>query len=69
MYNLLESIRIGAILLSPYLPSTSKEILRQINTKEVNYEGTDKFGLLENNIHINDYKPIFMRIDSKNESK
>ena len=69
LYNLLESIRIGAILLSPYLPSTSKEILRQINTKEVNYEGTDKFGLLENNIHINDYKPIFMRIDSKNESK
>ena len=69
LYNLLESIRIGGILLSPYLPRTSKEILRQLNTKEINYESTDKFGSLETNIHINDYKPIFMRIDSKNESK
>ena len=69
LYNLLESIRIGGILLSPYLPSTSKEILRQINTKETNYESTDKFGLLETNIHINDFKPIFMRIEKRDESK
>ena len=69
LYNLLESIRIGAILLSPYLPNTSKEILRQLNTKEIDYESCDKFGLLEKNIHINDYKPIFMRLDKKNESK
>ena len=68
LYNLLESIRIGAILLSPYLPSTSKEILRQLNTKELDYERTNTFGLLEENIHINDFKPIFMRIDA-NESK
>ena len=69
LYNLLESIRIGAILLKPYLPSTSKEILRQLNTKEIDFESTDKFGLLEENIHINDFKPIFMRIDKKDESK
>ena len=69
LYNLLESIRIGAILLSPYLPRTSKEILRQLNTKETSYESVDKFGILETNIHINDFKPIFMRIDPKNESK
>ena len=69
LYNLLESIRIGAILLSPYLPNTSKEILRQLNTKEINFNKTNKFGLLETNIKINDYKPIFMRIDTKNESK
>ena len=69
LYNLLESIRIGAILLSPYLPDTSSEILRQLNTKETNYETTDKFGLLETNIHINDYKPIFMRVEVKNENK
>ncbi len=69
LYNLLESIRIGAILLSPYLPNTSKEILRELNTKKTNYNETDKFGQLETNIHINDYKPIFMRIDIKNETK
>ena len=69
LYNLLESIRIGAILLSPYLPETSNEILRQINTKETSYEKLDQFGLLETGIHINDFKPIFMRIEVKNESK
>ena len=69
LYNLLESIRIGAILLTPYLPNTSKEILRQINTKEIDFNTTNEFGLLEENIHINDFKPIFMRIDTKNESK
>ena len=69
LYNLLESIRIGGILLKPYLPSTSNEILRQINTREIDYESTNKFGLLETNIHINDYKPIFMRIEKRDESK
>ena len=67
LYNLLEAIRIGAILLKAYLPETSNEILRQLNTKEINYETTNTFGQLETNIHINDFKPIFMRIDAKNE--
>ena len=67
LYNLLESIRIGGVLLSPYLPTTSKEILRQLNTKETNYESTDKFGKLETDIHINDFKPIFMRIEKRDE--
>ena len=67
LYNLLESIRIGGILLSPYLPTTSKEILRQLNTKETNFDSTNKFGLLETNIHINDFKPIFMRIEKRDE--
>ena len=69
LYNLLESIRIGAILLKPYLPNTSFEIIRQINTKETDYSKTNEFGLLEENIHINDFKPIFMRIENKNENK
>ena len=69
LYNLLESIRIGGVLLSPYLPTTSKEILRQLNTKETNYESTDKFGKLETDIHINDFKPIFMRIEKRDEEE
>jgi len=67
LYNLLESIRIGGILLSPYLPNTSKEILRQLNTNEKSFDNLDKFGLLETNIHINDFKPIFMRIENHDE--
>lgn len=69
LYNLLESIRIGAILLEAYLPNTSSEILKQLNTSKTSYNDINDFGLLEENIHINDYKPIFMRIEVKNESK
>ena len=32
LYNLLESIRIGAVLLSPFLPETSEEIFKQFST-------------------------------------
>lgn len=67
LYNLLESIRIGAILLSPYLPDTSLEILKQLNTKEISYESIEEFGKLETNNKINEYKPIFMRVEQIDE--
>ncbi len=67
LYNLLESIRIGAILLNAFLPDTSKEILRELNTSKVSYDDTNKFGELETDIHINDFKPIFMRMELKDE--
>ncbi len=69
LYNLLESIRVGAILLEPFLINTSKEILRQLNTKKTGYDTIDKFGTLEEGIKINDFKPIFMRIEKKNEQE
>lgn len=46
LYNLLESIRIGAILLESYLPDTSKSILDQINTNARSFD-TLAFGNLE----------------------
>ena len=67
LYNLLESIRIGAILLTPYLPDTANEILRQLNTNKKDLDTIKKFGELETNIHINDFKPIFMRVEKKDE--
>ena len=58
MYNLLESIRVCAVMLQPFLPQTSEEILRELNT---NYK-EEQF--LENNIYkVKDSKPIFNRID------
>ncbi len=58
LYNLLESIRICAINFSFVIPSTSKEILRQINnTKKENY-------YLEDNIYeVGTPKVLFQRID------
>ena len=57
LYNLLESIKVCGSELMPFLPDTSKEILRQINTKlSNNFETSNKYNVLIP-------EPIFMRID------
>ncbi len=63
LYNLLESIRIGAVLLSPYLPSTSEEIFRQLNTKETSYDSIKNFGKLKVGDKLEDPTPLFVRIE------
>lgn len=65
LYNLLESIRICAILLSPFIPTTSTKILEQLNTKETSYESINEFGLLEENLKLNEPKILFNRIEVK----
>ena len=66
LYNLLESIRIGAILLRAYLPETSDKILAQLNTKHTAFEEASTFGLLETDIQITS-KPeiLFARLNEK----
>ena len=62
IYNLLESIRIGAYLLSPFLPETSDKIFKRLNMSNKD----DLFN--ENNeYHLNKPEPLFMRIEVKNE--
>lgn len=58
LYNLLESIKVCGSELMPFLPDTSKEILRQINT-----ELSNKFET-SNNYNVLTPEPIFMRIDA-----
>ena len=65
LYNLLESIRICAILLSPYIPTTSEKIFKELNTKETTYETIKIFGQLELGIKLNEPQILFMRIDQK----
>ena len=62
LYNLLESIRVCALLLEPFLPQTSEEILKQINNsnKELRYVSDNKYSL-------GTPSPIFMRIDTNKE--
>lgn len=62
LYNLLESIRICAIFLSPFLPDTSEKIFNQLNTKNRTYETKD-FGMLESPITLNTPQHLFSRID------
>ena len=45
LYNLVESITIGASLLHPFLPETAEKIVQQLNTKIRDFDDLDKFGL------------------------
>jgi methionyl-tRNA synthetase len=62
LYNLLESIRISAVLLQAFIPDTAKEILKQLNTKEKELDSTSKFGNLEIGIKLNNPQILFERI-------
>ena len=69
LYNLVESITVGANLLTPYMPETSERILAQLypaNPKagERDFDELDKFGLRENDIKVTE-KPeiLFARLD------
>ena len=65
LYNLLESVRIGAILLAPYLPDTSAKILKSLNTTATSYDEVREFGLLETDVRVAENPEIlFARIDS-----
>ena len=66
LYNLLESIRISAVLLEPFLPVTSEKILNQLNTQKRDIESVQTFGQLENGICVTK-KPeiLFQRLDEK----
>ena len=61
LYNLLESIRISSILLSPFIPGTSKKIIELLNTKKDSYDSIE-FGNLENGITLNEPEVLFARI-------
>lgn len=58
LYNLLESIRVCGLFLEPIMPSTSQEIMRQINNHN------DKLSYLGDNEYIlNTPSALFQRID------
>ena len=63
LYNLCESIRIGAILLKPFMPSTADKILSALNTKYTTFDSLSKFGYLEDGVLLNKIEPLFLRIE------
>ena len=66
LYNLMESIRIAAVLLSSYMPETSEKILDELSTSQRDAESLKEFGMLECGRTV-DSKPeiLFARIDMK----
>ena len=66
LYNLIESITIGASLLKSFMPETTEKILKQLNTTERALEDMDKFGFYESGTKVTDEPEIlFMRLDVK----
>lgn len=62
LYNLLEAISIGAELLFPFMPSTSKKILEETGSAHRAYADLDKFGLPPKYSVTNAPSTLFERI-------
>ena len=66
LYNLVESISIGASLLEPFMPETSERILTQLGAKKRSLEVMNMFGLYQSGTKVTE-KPeiLFARLDMK----
>ena len=60
LYNILECIRIVAVLLQPFIPTTSEKIFKQLNTNDKHLEN---FGLLKTGIKLGNPQILFERIE------
>ncbi len=58
LYNLVESIGIGANLLLPFMPDTARKILDMLNDRVRDYEELNQFGIRKNGISVTDAPEI-----------
>lgn len=58
LYNLVESITIGATLLEAYMPETSAAILKQLGTERRAYDQLDQFGLTPSGTRVTEKPEI-----------
>ena len=65
IYNLLETIRVGAVLLAPYIPETAKNIFSQLGTDKTTFDTVSEFGNLEAGKPLGEAFTLFKRIDEK----
>ena len=66
LYNLTESITIGASLLHSFLPDTAERIVAQLNTNLREFDDLEKFGLYESGTKVTETPEIlFARLDVK----
>ena len=65
IYNLLETIRTGAVLLTSLLPQTAESIFRQIGTDVTDFDSVSAFGALAPGKEVGEAVPLFQRIDEE----
>lgn len=65
IYNLLETIRIGAVLLTSLLPQTADSIFRQLGTDVTAFDSVSAFGALASSKPVGEAAVLFQRIDEE----
>ncbi len=64
LYNLLESIRFSAVLLSSFMPETAEKIFQQLNTGEKSWDSLKKFSGMRAGDSVGKPEILFTRIDT-----
>ncbi|MCD8147469.1 MAG: methionine--tRNA ligase [Clostridiales bacterium] len=67
MYNLLETIRICSVLLTPFMPDTVEKIFAQIGADRTDWDSAAQWGLLAPDAVVTKGENLFPRIDLKKE--
>lgn len=67
LYNLIESIRIIAQLIEPFMHNTSEEINSQLGIQALGWESTSSFGLYKAGTGVKRGENIFQRLDVEEE--
>ena len=65
IYNLLETVRIAAVVLTPYIPATAERIFSQLGTDKKEYATVSSFGALEPGKALGESSTLFARVDEK----
>ena len=65
LYNLIEGIRIGTVLLRPFIPGTTEKIFKQINTDNTSYDSVKEFGGYKSSTKVGIPEVLFQRIETK----
>ena len=63
LYNLIEGIRIGCVLLEPFMPEIAKKVFEQINTEKTDYDSLNTFGGFECSKVTDKPEVLFARLD------
>ncbi len=63
LYNLLEAIRFSAIMLYPFVPETSENIFKQINSRETSLESLSEFNATVSGDKLGEKEVLFERMD------
>ena len=65
LYNLLETIRFAATLITPFLPETGEKIFKQLGIAPSDWESLASFGALSAGHTVGEPEILFARLDAK----